>query len=597
MEGPAGAWQGPGRSTWAQGGHERDDSLSAPRLTVRRMDNMLQPRMPISPPLAAPVGSRKRRNEMSVAEIVSPSGINAVRVPPGSGIDTHRTSSSAALALLYVGRPDESSCGSEPGGNDGPLPQRPCSMPDRVNVPFLAHLDDDSDAEGNAIEEESDDDFRHRASSLVARTTSKNDLLALFHLTLTEAAITLGVGRTYFKKICRMKGISSWPNHQKLRRETVEVVSDLKHQTCTGVARSVTAERPKDVAKHALTTGSMGAANTSTSATFSTSTAGTCETSFPLPHNESQRLRVLHSGELLDTVADSRIDHLTKAAKILFDVPIALVSLVDAERQWFKSCIGLDVKETPRSVAFCSYTVMPACDDCFIVEDALNDERFRNNPLVTGPPYIRYYVGASLQVDGVKIGSLCVIDVRPRTFNKDEFMRMTSTLAQLAKAVVSQLYANKPASSVPVRLVNAATDGQPDSCGGRSDSAQFSSVAMTKDDASTSMKRQRRKSAAETVNLYAGLYARIKAKPEFEAVKKSFSDKELRILMRENKIMINTLNPATGKYVEKTKNEKLRALIPMVDQLIAPDTLRLKAGTAHTFTMELYGKVHRTVVG
>jgi len=102
-------------------------------------------------------------------------------------------------------------------------------------------------------------------------------------------------------------------------------------------------------------------------------------------------------------------------ASRIFNAPICLVSLVDVDRQWFKSRIGVEVMQTHRNSAFCSYTVLPESSEVFVVEDAHADERFKNNPLVTGPPYVRFYAGAAIIVDNVRIGSFCVIDTEART--------------------------------------------------------------------------------------------------------------------------------------------------------------------------------------
>lgn len=99
---------------------------------------------------------------------------------------------------------------------------------------------------------------------------------------------------------------------------------------------------------------------------------------------------------------------------IYFQTPMAAISLVDVERQWFKSKFGLDVQETHRNHAFCAYTVMPENPEVFVVVDAQLDHRFCGNPLVTGEPRIRFYAGAALVVGGVRVGSLCIIDRIPR---------------------------------------------------------------------------------------------------------------------------------------------------------------------------------------
>ncbi|NHH99192.1 PAS domain-containing protein [Oceanimonas sp. MB9] len=136
----------------------------------------------------------------------------------------------------------------------------------------------------------------------------------------------------------------------------------------------------------------------------------------PLPDNELQRLRALQRTRLLDTGAESRFDRLTQVAQHSFQVDIALVSLVDSERQWFKSAQGLDACETARDISFCGHAILN--DRILVVEDALEDERFFDNPLVTEAPHIRFYAGAPLRsADGYHLGTLCVIDSRPRRFD------------------------------------------------------------------------------------------------------------------------------------------------------------------------------------
>ena len=138
-----------------------------------------------------------------------------------------------------------------------------------------------------------------------------------------------------------------------------------------------------------------------------------------LPINEAKRLDTLRSLNILDTSAEERFDRLTRLAKRLFGVPIALISLVDADRQWFKSCQGLSATETPRDVSFCGHAILG--DLVMMVPDALLDERFHDNPLVAGEPGIRFYAGCPLQVpNGSKLGTLCLIDVEPRTMDEGD---------------------------------------------------------------------------------------------------------------------------------------------------------------------------------
>jgi diguanylate cyclase len=146
---------------------------------------------------------------------------------------------------------------------------------------------------------------------------------------------------------------------------------------------------------------------------------------------EEARLQALHALGLLDTPREDRFDRFTRLALAAFDVPIALVSLVDRERQWFKSHAGLDYRETPRPLAFCSHAI--ALDDMLVVPDTLADDRFAAHPHVTGAPGIRFYAGQPLHsVDGQPLGTLCIIDTAPRTFG-DADRRMLCDLAQLVQ--------------------------------------------------------------------------------------------------------------------------------------------------------------------
>lgn len=133
------------------------------------------------------------------------------------------------------------------------------------------------------------------------------------------------------------------------------------------------------------------------------------------PDNETQRLRTLQSLRILDTPAEKQFDQVTRMARRLFDVQIALVSLVDQDRQWFKSRQGLEASETPRDISFCGHAILH--EDIFVVEDASQDQRFHDNPLVCGGPNIRFYAGYPLQApNGHKLGTLCIIDGLPRKF-------------------------------------------------------------------------------------------------------------------------------------------------------------------------------------
>jgi AcrR family transcriptional regulator len=152
-------------------------------------------------------------------------------------------------------------------------------------------------------------------------------------------------------------------------------------------------------------------------------------------NDEARRLATLHGLRALDSEPDPSIDAITASAAALCDVPIALVTLVDQDRQWFKANTGLpETTETARSVAFCDHAIRG--DRVLVVNDAQLDERFRDNPLVTAEPHLRFYAGAPLIADnGERIGALCVIDRRPRELDANQI----AALARLAAAVVGQL--------------------------------------------------------------------------------------------------------------------------------------------------------------
>lgn len=154
------------------------------------------------------------------------------------------------------------------------------------------------------------------------------------------------------------------------------------------------------------------------------------------PTNEASRLRRLRALNVLDTAPEERFDRLTRLARRLFNVPIALVSLVDEQRQWFKSAQGLDACETPRDISFCGHTILG--NDVFVIPNALEDPRFADNPLVTSEPHIRFYAGCPLSSsDGYKLGTLCLIDRQPRQFNAEDI----EALQDLAMMVERELAA------------------------------------------------------------------------------------------------------------------------------------------------------------
>jgi PAS domain S-box-containing protein len=152
------------------------------------------------------------------------------------------------------------------------------------------------------------------------------------------------------------------------------------------------------------------------------------------PENETARLDALRRYAILDTLPEQEFEDLSRLAALICGTPIAMVSLVDADRQWFKSKVGLDASETPRDIAFCAHAILQP--DVMVVPDALSDERFRNNSLVTGEPHVRFYAGTPLITqEGYALGTLCVMDRVPRNMSPEQ----KDALKALGNLVVTQL--------------------------------------------------------------------------------------------------------------------------------------------------------------
>lgn len=154
----------------------------------------------------------------------------------------------------------------------------------------------------------------------------------------------------------------------------------------------------------------------------------------PTPENDAERLAALYQLLILDTPPEQRFDKIVAFAASEFEMPMALISLIDRERQWFKARIGLDVCETGRDISFCGHAILHAAT--LVVTEPLGDPRFSDNPLVTGAPFIRFYAGAPLVLpNGHAIGTLCLIDTRPRQLDAIDL----AILATLRDLVVQEL--------------------------------------------------------------------------------------------------------------------------------------------------------------
>jgi GAF domain-containing protein len=166
----------------------------------------------------------------------------------------------------------------------------------------------------------------------------------------------------------------------------------------------------------------------------------------PLPTNEAERLAALKEYHILDTGTEPSYDDITTLAAHICEVPIAVVSLVDETRQWFKSRVGVEQQQTPREVAFCAHAILQ--DRPFIVEDATKDRRFADSALVTGEPHIRFYAGVPLvNPEGLALGTLCVVDHQPR--------RLSAAQRKALQALSRQVMALLELRRVSARLADA----------------------------------------------------------------------------------------------------------------------------------------------
>lgn len=171
------------------------------------------------------------------------------------------------------------------------------------------------------------------------------------------------------------------------------------------------------------------------------------------PENEAARQSALDTLGILDTLPEERYDRITRLAKNLFEVPIALLSLVDNERQWFKSAQGLDASETSRDISFCGHAILD--DEPFIIGNAIEDERFIDNPLVLNDPSIRFYAGHPIKtVNGSNIGTLCIIDSKPKTMTDDD-IRLLNDLAFLIQQEIQNIELTRQVNDKEAALIFA----------------------------------------------------------------------------------------------------------------------------------------------
>lgn len=157
----------------------------------------------------------------------------------------------------------------------------------------------------------------------------------------------------------------------------------------------------------------------------------------PIPANEDDRLHALRQLLILDTPPEERFDRIVSFASQEFDMPMALITLVDADRQWFKASVGLNVCETARGVSFCGHAIMS--DETMVVADATKDQRFFDNPFVTAEPHVRFYVGAPLTLpSGQNVGTLCLIDSSPRDMDPVDLAILSSLRDLVVEELINQ---------------------------------------------------------------------------------------------------------------------------------------------------------------
>lgn len=241
-------------------------------------------------------------------------------------------------------------------------------------------------------------------------------------LTTRETARLLGVAVSTAQHWIESGALPSWKTPGGHRRVRRSAVLRLLQEKGSGLS-------PQEAVEPTRNADSVGLAHlhdTAAKREFEPLAAP----AYPVPANEAARLLAVQALDLIGISAQPELDRLTFLAGEVTETPIALITLLTSQRQWFVSRSGVNLKETPREWAFCSFAILQ--DDAFVVEDARQDERFKANPLVTGEPHIRFYAGIPiLDRQGFRLGTLCVLDGEPRRLREKE-MRALRELATIA---------------------------------------------------------------------------------------------------------------------------------------------------------------------
>jgi excisionase family DNA binding protein len=230
-------------------------------------------------------------------------------------------------------------------------------------------------------------------------------------LTTSEVARLLGVATSTVQIWMESGAIDSWKTPGGHRRTRLSKVEGLMHTDDTRQTPNPSTDKEYQPANNP---------------------------DYPVGPGERTRLAALATSGLVDSAPEPRFDRVARLAAMVTGSPIALISLLTSSRQWFKARVGLDVQETPRDMAFCSHAILH--NDMFIVEDAINDERFRDNALVQSEPHIRFYAGVPLRDKaGHPLGTLCVIDREPRRLRASEVQGLFD-LAEIASNEIQSGY-------------------------------------------------------------------------------------------------------------------------------------------------------------